>query len=118
MDPLAVRTRRTTALPMVVFPEPLSPTSPRPQGPGGSRRLTPSTARTGPNRTASSLMSSNGVTGRDPYELLAGRATGRPASRSPGAGVTGLAASGSPGVRVTGLAASGSPGAGLTGLPP
>ena len=46
---------------MVVFPEPLSPTSPRPHGPGGSRRLTPSTARTGPNRTASALMSSSGV---------------------------------------------------------
>src|SRR5215467_331959 len=92
MDPPAVRTRRSTALPMVVFPEPLSPTSPRPQGPAGSCRLTPSTARTGPNRTASSLMSSNGAAF---IASLAGaslgRAGGAPDNAAGGTGVAGLA---------------------------
>jgi len=53
-------TSRTTARPIVDLPEPLSPTSPRPNGPAASRRLTPSTARTGPNRTLRSVTSSSG----------------------------------------------------------
>src|SRR6266481_2717864 len=51
MLPPDVRTRRRMARPMVDLPEPLSPTRPRPNGPTATSSDTPSTARTGPNRT-------------------------------------------------------------------
>ena len=52
-------TSRSTARPIVLLPEPLSPTRPRPNGPGATSRLTPSTARTGPKRTSRPAISSS-----------------------------------------------------------
>src|SRR5437868_6018888 len=58
--PAAGFTSRTMARPIVVLPEPLSPTRPRPNGPSGTLKETPSTARTGPNRTSRCSTSSTG----------------------------------------------------------